>query len=499
MWNAISKISTEPMADSANSSFHRLQSDMNSDVSDESDVETEINMSQQSVFSNRSVRSKKSSKLMHNSLNNSNNSISPSAFSNFSSNGFTTSSTMSLNHLPQHELNRTYTKSNHGLWEVPHSSGMAENTFNSQQSCASGYTSVSRSQHEQRYRRSFPNDTSQNGFMASTGLGDVTSPHIDTSFHSRCSSRNSCYDIPEDFQSGITQLSIGSTRKQLQYVKKVNPSLFDLTMRDVPSSFELRQRQRLVQPSKLNFTDNRTRLPGHQTSWVAGGYWNQSISPQKRHVFNVEQPAFGPRSKIIPMVSRTSSQSSGFESQNGSLKNGHENHSNDSSISDEIDRTSIYSETPYVPNQSNRNHNWQYLKAPEIARSMSNMEMPVSEEISQPLLSTLSDSIHPLVQHQLSRNDGNGSHIVLNHMPRERHAYRESPVSFISQPVLNSSNRFFNGPQSTGLKSFNFNKIDKPAFKKGSLLRLHNQNAGGSSFSPYIGEDAQTHANNRMA
>lgn len=494
IYNAVSKISPEPTTDSPNNSFHRIQSDFNSDISDDSDVETELNSSQQSAYSARSVRSKKSSNFINKSLNASNHSISPSAFSNVSSNNFRTSSNISLNRLPQHDLNRTYTKRSDFSWDTPFN-GPAENRFNSQQSCVSGFTSISRPDHERSLRRSFPTDPSQSAFMASPNTNGATSPALDTSFHSRCSSRNSCYDVPDDFQSGITQLSIGSTRKQLQYVRAANPSLFDLAIRNVPPPSNLRQRRHLVQPSKLNFADNRPRLAGHQTSWVAGGYFNQSISPQKRHVFNVEEPVYAHANKITPIISRTSSQSSGFESQNGSLKNGHENHSNESSIGDEIDHESVFSEAQYPPpHQPNRINDWQNYNGSTIARSLSNVCPPVTEQITQPMFSALSEANLGLAQPHLPMSYGSSSS---SHRPsstsRDQYAQCEPPVSFVTQPVHSSNISLFNGQQGAVPKPFSFNKFDKSTsmFKRGSLLRLNNQKACGNNILHNINEDAQ--------
>ncbi|GBP40935.1 hypothetical protein EVAR_26015_1 [Eumeta japonica] len=102
-------------------------------------------------------------------------------------------------------------------------------------------------------------------------------------------------DSDSDLDESISCLSIGSPKK-----KTVNTnSVFSLRKFNATPSFvaptvmPLSQRRPLISPSKL----------GHGTSWVAGGYWG---GEGNRQIFNING-------------SRSSSQSSGFESQTSSL------------------------------------------------------------------------------------------------------------------------------------------------------------------------------------
>lgn len=100
-------------------------------------------------------------------------------------------------------------------------------------------------------------------------------------------------DSDSDLDESISSLCISSPKK----TKKQTKSVFSLRKFTATPNFvaptPLNRSRPLISPSKL----------GHSTSWVAGGYWG---SEGERHIFSVDG-------------SRSSSQSSGFESQASSV------------------------------------------------------------------------------------------------------------------------------------------------------------------------------------
>jgi hypothetical protein len=99
-------------------------------------------------------------------------------------------------------------------------------------------------------------------------------------------------DSDSDLDESISSLCIGSPKKV-----KTSNSIFSLRKFNATPCFvaptPLNRARPLISPSKL----------GHSTSWVAGGYWG---SEGERQLFNIDG-------------SRSSSQSSGFESQASSM------------------------------------------------------------------------------------------------------------------------------------------------------------------------------------
>lgn len=100
-------------------------------------------------------------------------------------------------------------------------------------------------------------------------------------------------DSDSELDESISSLCIGSPKK----TKKTTNSVFSLRKFTATPSFiaptPMARSRPLISPSKL----------GHSTSWVAGGYWG---SEGERQIFSVDG-------------SRSSSQSSGFESQTSSV------------------------------------------------------------------------------------------------------------------------------------------------------------------------------------
>lgn len=146
----------------------------------------------------------------------------------------------------------------------------------------------------------------------------------------RSPSCNSMYDIPNDFESGITRLNISGLGNKLYSMKKP-AHVFGSS-----DAFgdALRHRQSVLTPSRLSLNDPHHSLnQSSSSSWLAGGFWN-STSPQKKVSHHVNHfQADATRDMHMPIISRASSKSSGFESRENSLCD-----------DTEIDRTFIFPE-----------------------------------------------------------------------------------------------------------------------------------------------------------
>lgn len=258
-------------AENKNSSFHRIYSDCGSDVSDESDTESELNTSQQS---NRSIRSARSGRhsLRHNNstLNTSFLSQAPSMFSTstytvkkpqrasmhnlLQANRFDSESIRSFDRGSHIDLTRDLYDGNQSVYST--AVGSAFNHFDSRpQSPASLTGSVS-----QLYARDAAN------------------------FVSRCSSRLSMNDIPDEFESGITQLSISGAAKNRENYRNLSGNQANESI----APFAFRQRKTLLLPARLSYHETNQHdasIAANQSSWLAGGYWNNTTSPQKRQQY----------------------------------------------------------------------------------------------------------------------------------------------------------------------------------------------------------------------
>jgi hypothetical protein len=128
-----------------------------------------------------------------------------------------------------------------------------------------------------------------------------------------------------EVQQDITKLQIGNSNNESvrEFAGSKNPFSLDRSQCSTPTpsliSFTSSVvRSNVVQPPRLNLPVDSDPSA---SSWVAGGYWS---SPQKRYL---------EKSVLNPPLSRTSSQSSGFESNKD--KNSREN---------SIDKYSVFSE-----------------------------------------------------------------------------------------------------------------------------------------------------------
>lgn len=283
-----------------NSSFHRIDSEINSDVSDESDAESELNTS---LRSNMSSFSKRSTWNETKVLNSTIASKAPSLYS--------------VNSLRQ----RPYGVSTQSIASTQPMSDMNASFASEQGFYRDSQLDLTRDRLNAS-NRSFISSKSPDLFgrqhctsaLSHTSL-NKTFTNADTSF--RSSSRNSFYDIPNDFESGITQLSIsGAGGNHFNYKKQTN-SVFGSSD---PFRDSLRHRKTVLSPSRLSLNDSHHSV--NQSSWLAGGFWN-STSPHKKNPHHSNE-SIRPEQRIaskemFPIISRTSSKSSGFESRENSL------------------------------------------------------------------------------------------------------------------------------------------------------------------------------------
>lgn len=162
-------------------------------------------------------------------------------------------------------------------------------------------------------------------------------------------------DSDSDLDEGINGLNLGSASQK----NKKNVNIFSVKKFDKcvspsftsPMAAHLLQPRPLISPSKMS----------HGTSWVAGGYWGGDATRQM-------YPIHG--------MSRSSSQSSGFESQTSSL---HQRNifsmyppSREDSVGSELDKISVFSD-PVVG--LNRIYNDNKYERPSVFNN--NMKSPI--------------------------------------------------------------------------------------------------------------------------
>lgn len=271
----------------SNSSFHRIYTECVSDASDDSESETVFSSSVRSFRSNcpspqRAESLLQSSQDLNKSLN-STKSWSPSVIR--PSNCATS----------VHSLNNSFGNNQSSVLNASFSGTskhiLLDNRLNGTQLSSS----------QSMFSRKFVDDLSPLKSMSMTSLNR----------------RAPFYDVPDEFQSEITGLNISDCR-----YKQAAPSMVNSFVALSTSESQLRQRRHLICPSRLhNVTPATIASPAMQTSWVAGGYWNNNTSPQKQIDVTGGVPLSLQLPELYPMVSRTSSQSSGFESQASSVHN----------------------------------------------------------------------------------------------------------------------------------------------------------------------------------
>lgn len=178
----------------------------------------------------------------------------------------------------------------------------------------------------------------------------------------RSPSCNSMYDIPNDFESGITRLNIsGLGNKLCNNMKRPSAHVFGSS-----DAFDdaLRHRQSILTPSRLSLNEpHHSMNQSSSSSWLAGGFWN-STSPQKKVLHHANHlradHLAATREMHMPIISRASSKSSGFESRENSLCD-----------DTEIDRTFIFPE-PAALTQSAKTTNGLIKPQPQKPAAYSN-------------------------------------------------------------------------------------------------------------------------------
>lgn len=277
--------------DNKNASYHRID-DSGSEISDVSDLATDLDISN---YSNRSKRSVWDNSALLNSTIAS--SKAPSIASGLHSlhrsthnisrrsiNGFATQSRGS----PSFESARSFHLDQEG-------SVFGERMNNS------AFAST---------RDNFSRRSCMNPLSTTCSHADYADSTI------RCSSRASMYEVPNDFERSISQVSISGDDKQSRRRAHAFGSSDQLR---VP----MPQRKPLICPSRLSINENAV---GVNQSWVAGGYWNNT-SPHKKSAFELNHSRMEHFAMETPLqISRTSSRSSGFESMpNSTVNNSREN------------------------------------------------------------------------------------------------------------------------------------------------------------------------------
>lgn len=415
------------LSNKQNTSFHRIESEMNSDASDDSDDESELNTSLRSNVSSFGKRSWNESKLHNSTLS----SESPSLYSHsllpHRSYAASTQSIASLKLPPA--MNTSFHVGSH--------MDLAQKRLNSSQTAFNQTECFPERQCSSRMSFHSMNKTFTNG------ADSLRSP-----------SRNSLFDMPNDFENGITRLNIsGAGNRQFNMNK---PSAHVFGSSDAFGDI-LRNRKSVLTPSRLSLNESHHSMnPSSSSSWLAGGFWN-STSPQKKnshHVNNFRADQHVAVKEMQPIISRASSKSSGFESRENSLCD-----------DTETDRTFIFPEPasltqsaktsnglikpqPQKPfnhfNGTNGNWNQQAnISSNQSEKSWSNYSM-LSRSMSQ-------FSLQPQSVQQSNSPLQNQNHIEHDSMKSDRF-------------TLN-----FRGNQ--------FNRGNKdlpiPKFQRGSLIKLH--------------------------
>lgn len=405
--------------DDPNQSVRKICSHLNSDVTDESEDELDVSAS---CVSQKSFRQRNN--------NRSNMPLSPKAMHNASldsTRSFTSSllrdqmgSTMNL-------LNKSFDESFMLNRSGNNMYGSQGSIFDDCQSSVSTFRPAALRSQESLYSR--------NAHPA-----NATSAKRFTSMDNVASGENV---FNNDFQIGINGLNIsGQTieRPQPSYTSQHRHRLL------ASSPSQLRQRKQVISPSRFNFnTTVPPQQPLTQASWVAGGYWN-STSPQKKCPPVPMQPTID----LMPIMSRTSSQSSGFESRASSVVNGGSGSgdSEGSICGDAVEQQSVFSET--MPNFSQFGNGRSLNLGKTAARSL------FETQPMFPITSTLP-------------SDGNVFSRTMNAKPTVYHQFGTQRAPAPPPSFVSTASHRGGGTHS----AFTFNKLTNnlPIIEKGSLLR----------------------------
>lgn len=399
---------------------------MISDVSDDSEAESELNLSLQSNMSSVSKRSAwNETKVLNSTIA----SKAPSVYS-----------TNSLRH-------REYGVSTQSIASTKPASEMNTSFGSERNFYRTSQMDLTRDKFNTS-QRSFITSQVPDIFNRSHCQSSMSLQSLNKTFNNaepsfRSLSRNSFYDIPNDFESGITQLNISGMGDR----RFNNKQSCTFDSRDMLND-SMRHRKSVISPSRLSL--NESHHPVNQSSWLAGGYWN-STSPQKKQAQHSNDIRSEQRKEVFPMISRTSSKSSGFESRENSL-------CDDS----EMDRTFLFCE-PTALTQTAKMANGLIKPQPQKPSSIYSGGMN-STNYQQSIIPAQTPT-----------------HIVEKTSPNFSMLSRSFGQFSLQQPISSSSSsRFHNNSLHSDLshqkpfKRINTD-IPMPSFQRGSLIKLHNQ------------------------
>lgn len=433
--------SSKIISNDLNQSYHKIYTnEMMSDVSDESDDEFVEDIMSTSYSSQRDSN-------CHRQSSSSNNSVSASKQSLHNTSLNTTKSfSPSMLHGPMlSQLNSSFDTSQ---YSVMNSKQQQRNAFGGSQSsmlfddCRSTISGYSRS----------------NALRSQDSLYKPKQKQQQTINDKRFSSLDNV--IGNDFQFGINGLNISGNNDMTMLRSTTQPRYTPQQFSSPPQS-QLRQRKQVVSPSRFN-SMNSTILPAQQpltqASWVAGGYWS-GTSPQKK--FPPPAAVSPPTIDLLPILSRTSSQSSGFESRASSVVNGGNGSGGDSEGSicgDAAEQASVFSDTirsqcsnNFSGSQFNSCSRSLFEQPKQLFPTQCNNEICPSMEIgfNQTIMPTNS---RPTVYHQFGTQRAG--------MPSP------SPISFVTTPASHTN-------IDRSKSAFTFNKLTNnlPVIEQGSLLR----------------------------
>lgn len=438
--NVFTLSDTQLQSDEKNNSFHRIDADVNSDVSDESDIESELNVSNMSDRSRRSMWN--DTTILNSTLA----SKAPSIIStnrSFYRKPFT-ASTQSINSI------RTIPNKNTSFGSVRDLRDNRLDLSLREQLNRSAFTMASPASNFVNRKQCL---TPLSGNFSHTDYADTTI---------RCSSRNSNYEIPDDVESGITQLSIsGLGEKQMTYGKQAGIFGSPEQIRD-----SLRYRKPIISPSRLSMNENH--LSVNQSSWLAGGYWNNT-SPQKKCMLQQNQLKCGQKvvAEVFPLMSRTSSHSSGFES----MQNSTNNNSRENSLCDErdLEKTSLFDDSLPM-NQSAIS-----IVKPQPQRKFDRSSMNGVSSLSIDYNYKQRQSPRNFDFKSIQNKKLMPTFLVKSHS-LDHHSHHPSSTSQMPLQFQNNADKFgINEQLAMNFDSFTkFNK-DLPfqSFQRGSLIKLH--------------------------
>lgn len=446
-------------SDQTNNSFHRM---CNSDIEEESDCDESIfSSSIQSIRSRKTQISRNGSfaqRSFNNSLSpsanrlnqtgglnqphqlnhsmNSTKSISPSVFTaSVLRDPFTNSSMSMLNQSMSEATRPVFNKqafgSRESIWDGRHSQASFAPTSNRQMNCGEcGHAS----------------ESVLNGSHASIRQPQYCQDSFLASKFGSMNSLRSYEPTPDEFHSELNGLNIAD--RQFNYNPHLNPTPFSET------SSVLRHRKQLISPSRLHCSTAQSPQSVTQSSWVAGGYWN-SPSPQKKFP---QPPTIAHEPVMYPILSRTSSQSSGFESHTSSVhNNGAEHFSRESSVCGDIDRASVFSEQSFMPDSVSQ-------VCTQYAQRQLNSTFTMGDVRVQPVFPTLNDSQHTFIRPSSVMNSSSFRPDQRNHPLAQSQPtlYHQFGTQRVAPKCASSSNSLFN-----------FNKLTNnlPPIQRGSLLK----------------------------